>query len=699
MDLHRNRRRLTPSLLLVITALGLIPTPEVFADPGGLDLVVLVDQSGSMLGHGIPVKNDPYNVRNLMVTFTLDLMAKNAVLNQVTHRLGVISFGTTVRVDLPLSELSTDNIEKLRDSVKTIPAKESLEYTNFLAAFQAAAKMFASLPQRSERRRAIILITDGAPYVDEIPIHEYTKELRRFAAAHFPHPEYQILVVALNNPTSDYWDRYRGLWRDVSHNQARKLEGDENDIFAALHEVVTELVQTRVIPVVEEEIVIPPYLESMVFDIFSVDPGVRVGIYSPEDPNTPLTPDSDGVEVVSIGEIIKTFTVRRPTPGLWMVRKSDSQARVDVFNQQFFPRGELVQPAPQELRQYETVSVAYRVVDGTGQPIRELAGYPLKLELSLVKPDDSRLRLDMERAPELGEAVFRTVGETECDLPGRYRAEVLVATKDLNDQQVTVFQDGWSGFVVRAALRLECRIEAPRAGERLPLYGPVVFWPRPVATRFAFVDENEQPVNLAAILSGSPSELVELSLVRGNGELAPAVELRDLGGGILEGEIDGWLRPGEYRLRPRADRALVPEQYGVRFEPQEVPFSRHLTWLHWAQLVFLAAVVLSVVSVTGYHVWMNLLAPLRGTLYIDRLGSGQVAEYALNRRRQHRMTLKELPLETQLARIIVRARRGRPAIIVTAINTKKKVLLKERTLIDRGQTMLKGIPYILKYRA
>ncbi len=104
MDLQRNRR-LTPSLLLVITALGLIRTPEVFAaDPGGLDLVVLVDQSGSMSGHGTSAKNDPYNVRNHMVTFTLDLMAENAVLNQVTHRLGVISFGTTVRIDLPLSE-------------------------------------------------------------------------------------------------------------------------------------------------------------------------------------------------------------------------------------------------------------------------------------------------------------------------------------------------------------------------------------------------------------------------------------------------------------------------------------------------------------------------------------------------------------------------------------------------------------------
>ncbi|MCP4655968.1 MAG: hypothetical protein GY856_11180, partial [bacterium] len=472
--------------------------------------------------------------------------------------------------------------------------------------------------------------------------------------------------------------------------------GDENDVFAALHEVVTELVRTRVVRVVEEEIVIPPYLESIVFDIFSVDPSVRVDIYSPEDPNTPLDPDSPGVKVARIGEIIRSVTIRRPAPGPWTVRKSDSDARVDVFNQQFFPRGKLIQPA-QELRQYDAVAVAYQVVDGDGEPIRELEGYPLRLELTLVNPDDARLRRAMERAPELGEAVFRTVDETECDVAGHYRTEVLVAAKDFNDQWVTLFQDAWSGFEVRGALRLECRIEAPSTGAQLPLFGPVIFWPQPVTTRFAFVDENEQPVNLPGLLR--PHELLRLSLKRGNVELAPKVKFKYLGGGILEGEIGGWLRSGKYRLRPRADRTLIPEAYGLRFEPREVTFTRGLTASHWLQLALLAVLVLGVASTAGYFVWMNLRAPLRGTLYIDRLGSGQVGEYAFKRRR-NRMTIRELPLETQLAKLIVRARRGRtPGIIVTAVNTKKRVLLRERTLIDRGQTILGGIPYILKYRA
>ncbi|MCP4664139.1 MAG: VWA domain-containing protein, partial [bacterium] len=335
--MQRNRR-LTPSLLLVITALGLLRTPEVFAaDPGGLDLVVLVDQSGSMSGHGTPAKNDPYNVRNHMVAFTLDLMAENAVLNQVNHRLGVVSFGTTVRVDLPLSKLDADNLENLRGLVRAISSEESLGHTNFLAAFQAAAKMFADLPPGPERKRTILVITDGAPYVEGIRITEYTAELRDFAAEHFPQEEYLIQVVALNDPTSDYWDRYRSFWREITDNHAKKLEGDENDVFAALHEVVTELVRTRVVRVVEEKIVIPPYLESIVFDIFSVDPSIRVDICSPEDPNTPLSPDSPGVKVVRIGEIIRSVTIRRPAPGPWTVRKSDSDARVDVFNQQFFP--------------------------------------------------------------------------------------------------------------------------------------------------------------------------------------------------------------------------------------------------------------------------------------------------------------------------------------------------------------------------
>jgi hypothetical protein len=462
--------------------------------------------------------------------------------------------------------------------------------------------------------------------------------------------------------------------------------------------VVTELLGTVAPRVVGDSLTVAPYLESLVFDVFSVDPEVSVQIHYPD--GTPLSPDGEGVEVVTVGEIIRTLSVERPPPGLWRIEKSDEDARVEIFYQQFFPRGELLEPAGDaESRQYERVAVAYRVVDADGAPIQELPGYPLTLELALVQPDGNRSRFEMERRPELGEAVYRTPEAVECDQPGRYGTEVLIATKDLNDQPVTIFRDQWSGFTVRQANRIDCRIERPRDLSRLPLFRSLVFLPRPVDLEFHFVDEEQQPINLPAVFSGPPEELLHLRLLRNGHPLTPKVELTDRGGGVVRGRIQGLGRLGEHLLEVRPERSQMPVQYSVRVVPPAVTFRRTLELHHWAQLAILALAVVSSATLGGRALWTNLRYPLRGTLYIDRLGGRQLREYSLKSRR-NRMTLKDLPVETQIVKLVVRARRHRRGgVLVTALGNKKRVLLNQRTLTDRGQTMLQKVPYVLRYKA
>jgi hypothetical protein len=142
-------------------------------------------------------------------------------------------------------------------------------------------------------------------------------------------------------------------------------------------------------------------------------------------------------------------------------RKSDPSARVKVLSQQFFPRGVLVHPAAAPpVRQYDEVTIGYRLEDGAGRPIQELLGYPLSVDVSLALPDGQRIVLPMTREPASRSSLYRTRA-TECSVAGRYWTEVLVTTADSSGQPVGIFEDRWSGFTVDEAARHRPRRDRP----------------------------------------------------------------------------------------------------------------------------------------------------------------------------------------------------------------------------------------------
>src|SRR5262249_5700488 len=155
----------------------------------------------------------------------------------------------------------------------------------------------------------------------------------------------------------------------------------------------------------------------------------------------PLLAGAERMEEIRLGESILTVILRRPTPGRWALR-AGGPSRMKILSQRFFPRGALLAPAGETpLYPRDRVSVVYRLLDGEGAPLRELPGYPVSLDITLIRPDGRRTRLTMERRPDLGDGVFRARAHARCDLPGRYWAEVVVATRDLDGREVTVFRD------------------------------------------------------------------------------------------------------------------------------------------------------------------------------------------------------------------------------------------------------------------
>jgi len=691
---------LTTSLVSFILFLS---TTNSFSTTKGFDMVVIVDQSGSMMGVKSKGYNDPLGVRNDMVRRIFELLAKNGVQNRVTHRLGVVSFGDKVRIDLYLSEIDSSSVEKLRQQLDKSLKDVSLGNTHFLAAFKTAKNMFAKGKKADPGKRVILLITDGAPYIEGIQGGPYVKELRELIEASFPYPDYQTHVIALNDSLSDYWERYREFWRSVSHSHARKLQGDKEHIFRALHEVVNDILGTsaeHVSPDTYNEYPIPPYLESVVFDIFRVNPDVKVEIYSAKELEQPLSQDSKDVDIVNIGRTIQTLTVKKPTPGKWKIVKSDEKARVDIYLQRFFPRGKLLHPDPDViLGQYEKTNVKYRVEDGENNPIEEVPGYPLTLELSLVKPDSTRIQMKMQKSTELSEkSVFHTTREIECDLPGTYHTEVLIATKDLKNRQITIFRDQYSRFEVKEANLVTCNLLRPKSFENIPLYEKIVFVSKPLTFKFKFQDKDGDPVNLPAFFNGAQEDIINTYKIIKNEEQEISLKFTEPGDGILLGQASSLNNPGKYHVKFRPNKDNIPSQCTLRIVPDDLIFSRGLTLYNLIQIFAAGLLLFSILIVTGYNFYVNTRFPLKGTLYIDRLGDRQLVEYPLSRKRS-RLVLKEFPIETMIKKINIKTKRDKKGgIIVTVTGDKKKVFLKDRILNDRGAATLKKVPYILRYR-
>jgi len=111
-----------------------------------LDVIFLIDQSSSM-GAALFRPSDPTDQRETAVEAMIDWLAENALdrCPNSRHQVGVVSFGTTGRIDLPLTELSPDSFNELQviqNRLKDDIVADNLYTTQPLEGFILAKEMF-----------------------------------------------------------------------------------------------------------------------------------------------------------------------------------------------------------------------------------------------------------------------------------------------------------------------------------------------------------------------------------------------------------------------------------------------------------------------------------------------------------------------------------------------------------------------------
>lgn len=415
---------------LLALALVLAVSTAAWAE-AGLDLVVLLDCSKSMAGHP--------RGEVLLLRLTADMLARNAASNRLDHRLAVIRFGSAATVDLPFT-----SVRDVGRRIEVLGYEDRGE-TDVLGALEKAEQLFLATPRRPERRRAIVLLTDGVPYVRGRDMGAYRASLSSFVAS----TGVPIDVLLTDADAQAFW---RGLARVTLASRT------PDRLLAAAHGVIARLAGTQTAESVPaktgpavDTLFVPPYLDLVVFDIFRPSAAAAVEVFPPGS-TTPIRAGAGGIEAVPLGDVLTTLAVPRPAAGEWTIRKSRGEARVRILSQQFFPRGTLLHPSPNESpRKCDRIPLVYRVVDGSGRPFEELRNYTLALEVKLARPGGTSTTIAMERDLAADTGRFRSVDDVSCDLAGRYWTDVRITTLEPSGRQLEVFRDRWSGFSVMPA--------------------------------------------------------------------------------------------------------------------------------------------------------------------------------------------------------------------------------------------------------
>lgn len=171
------------SVTLFFTSISPVLAQELLSDCIGLDLVILIDQSGSMDG------NDPNFFRVKAVQTAIEVIGDNSLIfcPDAVHRLAVVGFGdlngddydTEDFLEPTMIDISFDQFDEWRsrkESIKDLLTKKSEDFlanTNHEAALNRAYDIFSKWDGETleveglDRKKMVLLITDGGPCIKE----------------------------------------------------------------------------------------------------------------------------------------------------------------------------------------------------------------------------------------------------------------------------------------------------------------------------------------------------------------------------------------------------------------------------------------------------------------------------------------------------------------------------------------------------
>lgn len=409
---RRSGRRLLISLgillCLSLAAAGMVHALEEEGEVRGLDVVFLVDQSGSMGGEKYgstdhPISNDPHDLRFAGMQELIDRLGSYRTTyyhgSDVRFQAAVVYFGSVISrtvepviIDHDTTDEWTPLAEELTKALSADAMQgKNLGNTDHSAAFVEAKaildRMKESWEDGNRHRQAILLLTDGESYVacpeppeqpeGEQPAeppadqpeycqdgtfltYRYRQMMRDYVSNELPYPRYLIYMAAINADMAELPQ----FWKDLTNDHAELVDANtmwaffDNTLAALtvndedLKELKTEEGDVRRIGETEDQVAVPPYLQKLTFIVHKPAPDVRVKLYQ----DGALLEDLPSTTAKDKDKYIETIEMRNPQPGYIILERPVTTSVVNILMMQLRAKfdcdelGDLPQYIPAPLR-------------------------------------------------------------------------------------------------------------------------------------------------------------------------------------------------------------------------------------------------------------------------------------------------------------------------------------------------------------
>ncbi len=456
----------------------------------GLDIVFLVDQSGSMgrINSTIP-PNDRLELRFYSFPSIVSLLGefRISISNHTSFRIAIVNFGDRVEPwTFSLSnsvwqEITPNSRDEWRpqyarlkqdfERMRDIFSQRDLGNTDFLSAFEKASELFQQLPDSPGRRlRVIMVLTDGQPYLDTpgFNVNRYMERLVTYVQSNFPEPDYRIYVLGMVDWSSAYWQRVEPYWNRVTNDPCTSvscpderldragLVASNDDVGKRFNDILLTLKRELIKPAdvndVDTDIktgplTVPPYVKIIRFVYFKTNPSQRLIL---SDPQGVINEQRSGVEIEGLDTPIQVIRITNPIPGRWQVTTEPRSLDVDISMQYIFAQSRLESPSPARMQvQFVPFSIKYMLLDEFGQPLPVYSDPLYRLKVSArIRAGDQTWDLTLK---EDGQGSYLT--EFMPLVTGRHTIEVRAESQDYDGNPIVVF-DGEIGAVTVSPIRI-----------------------------------------------------------------------------------------------------------------------------------------------------------------------------------------------------------------------------------------------------
>jgi len=435
-------------LQLLLFVFGQAVYPQSPAGPSasfsGLDVTILIDQSGSMWQNP---RNDRYAHRIGQTKNLIYRMAEHVEGTPFVHRVSVIDFGDNATVVLSNHVIRynpSDPGGALRGAkavVERAVTDKPLRNTNTPEAMRLAlaeyAKMDAAQPSLPGRRRVMLIVTDGRP---DLPGLRTTSELQsdiKAQAQLLNGRKVEIWVVGLND-ASNFWDEGDGaFWKSVAGtDRARLAESASSKIFTIMQDIADDWLGSKSSPLNGDEYYCPPYLRRVVFVINMGQPRSAAGVTDPDGNDIPA---SSGGPATSPGNFVR-FVVEDPKIGVYKIKRDPARSytwRVEET------AADIKRLSPAKATGLAAPArILFQARDKQGAPLETLSDYPINGMIVITPPSGPPIA--PIKTEFLGDGKF--AARWQPPALGSYRIRLQGLVKLKNGKEVDVFAANASSY-------------------------------------------------------------------------------------------------------------------------------------------------------------------------------------------------------------------------------------------------------------